>query len=375
MNKSPMFLMLDSSRYRMDLLQQYVDNGSLRDPVAIRYDTNLFSTFLDQPDEQRPIGFQQFGEWGAPKGSPGQKNWHLKYKEHELIGWMLAMHFVEAMDIAVEVVRSAGQGWHVGILNEMKEPRRAILHKPIWYQELDEDSISSLVYGSPMKGNAGDDRWAMNHVSCRTSFQHIEQGPLDDLIVSGVVERPEDLDPAITSQDDSTFERGWVFDVGKMERSTKRQLIPFGGLGYIDEKTALYGIPASGTLHLWLPLLKGSKALPRSLVVCEVSEKRGDKECNVEKDMSFLVGGKVSSKISRIQRTGTAYLGKPICVSVGIPPDAVVIPRPESMAFLNTEEGSASVYGITLDITVTGSQVTLKDGACSVSHIVWEEAQ
>lgn len=361
-----------SSHSRRQLLQHYVDSGSALDPIVINYDKSIVSTYVSQPEAERPVGFQKWESWGSPPGCPGQSSWHLKLKEHEFIGWMLAMHFLSAMDLAVQNIVTS-----TAVITE--QPRRAHLHRPITLNDHDkDDSITSLVYGVP-KAESPTDHWAMTHVSCRTSFQHSIQGQLDDIVVSGVVQSPVDLDPAITSQDVSTYASGWVMDVGELERKTKRQLIPFGGLGYIDKKTALYGIPESGTLSLWLPLVSGGEVSIHSLVICEVNEKRGNQECNMEQDLKFIIGGITSPKVSYLQRTGMAYLGKVICVNVAIPKDVLVTPRPKSLEKKTSRisrkalDDTKDIRGITVEIAVTGKDVTYKNGACSISHVIWEE--
>jgi hypothetical protein len=372
-NKSPMFIMYGaSSRSRRQLLQQYVDSGSALDPIVIHYDKSIVSTYVSQPEAERPVGFQQWESWGSPPGCPGQSSWHLKLKEHEFIGWMLAMHFLSAMDLAVKKIVTSTE--------EMAEqPQRAHLHMPITLNENNkDDAITSLVYGVPTD-ESSNNHWAMTHVSCKTSFQHSIQGQLDDIVVSGMVQLPDDLDPAVTAQDVSTYASGWVMDVGELERKTKRQLVPYGGLGYIDKKTALYGIPESGTLSLWLPLLPGGEVSPNSLVICEVNEKRGDHECNMEQDLTFVVGGITSPKVSYLKRTGMAYLGKVICVNVAIPKNISVTPRPKDLKKKPSRSSNKAlddkldIRGITVDITVTGKHVTYKNGACSISHVIWEE--
>lgn len=381
-----MFIMYGSSSSRQRLLQQYVDNGSIRDPIVINYDKNLINSQMALLGENLPPGFQKWGEWGSPPYAPGQGPWHLKFKEHEFIGWMLAMHFLAAMDLAVEKMMAADG--RVIIV----QPPQTHLHKPILLTEQknsihgseEVDSISSLIYGIPIQSadtSAADkDLWTMTRVSCRTSFQHSIQGPLDDIVVSGVAPLPDGLDPAITAQDIAVYSTGWVFDVGELERRTKRQLIPFGGLGYIDKKTALYGTYNSGTLRLWLPITTKIK----TLVVCEVNEKRGAGECSMIKDLTFVVGGSSSpSKISQLKRAGTEYLGKAICVSVSIPKDALLTPRPRGVQTVLSSQAiqriknydDTSVNGVSVDVTVTGMNVTYQKGACSISHVIWEEME
>ena len=146
----------------------------------------------------------------------------------------------------------------------------------------------------------------------------------------------------------------------------------YGGLGYIDMKTALYGIPSSGTLKLWLPYeLSATNPVQstgdiqariyfNSVVLCEVNEKRGEKECNMVSDLAFEVGGVAVAKAGVTQIKGVAsYLKKDICTRLDIPTDAKL-----------STKGNA--FGLPLDITVTRSDVSRENGACSISHVIWE---
>ena len=160
-------------------------------------------------------------------------------------------------------------------------------------------------------------------------------------------------------------------DVGKVERETKEKVNKYGGLGYIDMKTALYGIPSSGTLKLWLPYEGMSKHVDmkddvpasdyfKSVVLCEVNEKRGDKECNMASDLSFSVGGTTVSKeqVARIKGIAS-YLKKDICIRVDIPGSAKI-------------SSKAGIFGLGIDVAVTNSAVSRENGACSISHVIWE---
>ena len=173
-------------------------------------------------------------------------------------------------------------------------------------------------------------------------------------------------------RDDSLFNGGWVMDVGKLERDTKLKVMKYGGLGYIDMKTALYGLPSSGTLKLWLPYEgRGKSAVPpegddsaskyfNSIIICEVNEKRGDKECRMTSDLSFLVGGATLSKSNVKQVKDVAsYLKKEICVHLDIPEESKLSSKNEGV-------------GVTLDVSVTRPDISRENGACSVSHVIWE---
>ena len=61
--------------------------------------------------------------------------------------------------------------------------------------------------------------------------------------------------------------------------------------------------------------------------------------------------------------SAASYLKKAICVNVKIPDDAVV---------QENEINGTSKVKLSVDVTVTGKHVNRKDGACSISHVVWQ---
>ncbi|KAL7483998.1 hypothetical protein ACHAW6_009644 [Cyclotella cf. meneghiniana] len=361
----PMFVMVDTKQVRMGVLQHYVDQGYLIDPIALGGKDAVKKDFLTVPESARPTGFQKWDEWGAPQGAPGQSPWHPKKMEHELMGWMLAMYFVESVDVALTIMESDND-WkervlHDGMYNTAKE------RLPPPMTDATGTGIPSLLHGVPSDED-GRNEWHMNKMSCRTSFLPNISGNLESIVVSGMTIDEEDM---IKPRNDSLFNGGWVMDVGKVERETKEKVNKYGGLGYIDMKAALYGIPSSGTLKLRLPYEGMSKHADmkddvpvsdyfKSVVLCEVNEKRGDKECNMASDLSFSVGGTTVSKeqVARIKGIAS-YLKKDICIRIDIPGPAKI-------------SSKAGIFGLDIDVAVTNSAVSRENGACSISHVIWE---
>jgi len=362
---SPMFMILDTSRERQNLLKEYVNRGFIHDPIAIQWKNLGYESFTsgEQSEASIPVGFQNWTVWGAPDGSPGQSSWHPKYKEHELIGWMLSMHFLKAMDGAYEVIQASRDTWKMDILSKWWKDASGEAKLPAPVTVSSNHHLSSLMLGIP---SSPDTVWKMNPTHCRTTFQQNENGNLLDNVVTGVA-------PLSITQDMMEFRgeaiytsgEGWVWDIGEVERQTKQKLQRFGGLGYIDMKTALYGIPSSGTLSLFLPFDNADLTIS-TLVVCEVNEKRGNKECNLSKDVNFVFGGQTVTNAETITQTA-AYLKKPICVRLPVPPNAATISTPPAL-----QRKLGNRRGVLLEMSVTGSHVNVKDGACSVSHVIWE---
>jgi hypothetical protein len=360
---SPMFVMVDTKKSRKDILQYYVDKGYLIDPLALgRANDALNKKMLNLPEDRRPIGLRGWDEWGAPKGSPGQSPWHPKKMEHELMGWMLAMYFVESVEVALGIMES-GEDWRESVMQDEMYGSVSKGKLPPPMTDGSGTGVSSLLHG--VASQESNDEWTMPQVSCRTSFLPNISGHLESIVVSGLTKDDEDM---IKPRDDALFDGGWVMDVGKVERETKEKVNKYGGLGYIDMKTALYGIPSSGTLKLWLPhegstdATNGNNAADcyKSVVLCEVNEKRGSKECNMLSDLEFRVGGATVSKenVHQINQVAS-YLKKDICIHVDIP----------NAAKVSSKDGS---IGLDVEVTVVNEEVSRENGACSISHVIWQ---
>ena len=382
--KRPLVVILDDKRNRMDLIDKYVDLGTLIDPVAIiRGDNIVDKNLLSRKEEELPEGLTKWNEWGAPKGSPGQSSWHPKFREHEMMGWMLAVHLLDAVETAGKVMKE-DPNWRQNNKETSSEGigREFKLPPP---QTSPLDSEVKILDGV----ESSEGSWQLNSVSCRTSFLPVvaDTKTITSIVVSGAAEDDGD---ATKSKDDSMYNTGWVIDVGKVERDTKRKVEKKGGMGYIDMKLALYGIPKSGPVKFWLPY-EGDKTLMSgeatdaknyfdTIVVCEVNEKRGNKECQMESDVNFTVGGTPSADTKKIKSIAS-YLKKEICVQIPVPEGAQITKRKDvevSDSGLHgniANEGNADDVGIFLEAEIINKAVSRADGACSISHVVWEHAR
>ena len=355
---SPLFVMVDTKKTRMDVLQYYVEKGFLVDPLALGKGDAVTKELLNLPEEKRPKGLIGWNEWGAPFGAPGQSSWHPKKMEHELMGWMLAMYFAESVEVAVGIMESE-VGWRDNVIhNEVHDDRK--LPRPML--DASSTSDSSLLHGVQTDGSEG---WGMPQVSCRTSFLPNVSGTMESIVVSGMIKDDEAM---INPRNDALFDKGWVMDIGKVERETKAKVNKYGGLGYIDMKTALYGIPSSGILKLWLPyegsgiVNSGNQAADyfKSVVLCEVNEKRGAKECNVLSDLQIVIDEVIVPKDQIHQVHGVAsYLDKNICIQANVP----------TSANISSKDGS---IGLDVEVQVINSDITRENGACSISHVIWQ---
>ena len=347
----------------------YVNVGALRDPIVMSIE-DVIDTYLQTKEDLLPVGFREWRKFGAPIGSPGQTHHHPGVKEHELYGWLLTMHFLAALELVALLVSREKSN---GVLMEAELGKqllnRAMLPAPIRGEDTIPSNLRSLFHGRDTKGvsESSSLTWKMNQVHCWTTYDPILKNDLQDIIVSGTLGENLDIMPPRGSQ---LYNQGWVFDLGKNEKAAKKRLERYGGLGYIDSKKAYYGIKASGTIEMFLPctgrvdtptLNEGVPARKcfQNIVVCEVNEKHVGKECNINTDLSFVVGGFKSEIIEAINATGTSYYGRNICIRVELPSDAPLTKHENKI-------------GVSFSVSVARA-VTLRSGPCSISHVVWEQ--
>eukprot|EP00980_Cylindrotheca_fusiformis_P007456 scaffold1537_cov108-Cylindrotheca_fusiformis.AAC.15 len=292
------------------------------------------------------------------------------------------MHFIKALERAFELQQS-------GTFSTSSRQRQ--LSSPVSYPEPlspkipdNDPRVTEILYGH---GNQNGE-FVMKDLSCRTSFLPAtdQTKVLPSLAVSGFAEG--DLDIMI-DRTDGHYKEGWVLDVSKTERDTKRKVEQCGGLGYIDMKIAMYGIPESGKLRLWLPY-EGKKVAPSEsteanfwyddIVICEANEKRSDKACKLDRDLEIVVGGVLVTNILPV-KGAAEYLKRQTCVNVPIPENAEVnslggvrytdgrpLSAEEKLKFGRDDKE----IGLVVDFTARPT-VTREDGACCLSHIIWEQ--
>jgi hypothetical protein len=188
------------------------------------------------------------------------------------------------------------------------------------------------------------------------------------------------------------FLQGWVLDLEAAERREKQLMKQWDNLGFQDYTKAYYGVPASGQLSLFLPARKyngqqRAYEVFMNLVVCESNAKRDGNGCNLERDVTFTVGGIEASSVQWIADEAVAYHGKRLCVLVDIPENATLVSEQKAKQAVEERirmkpkeheqrEDRRSLetptMGLALEIEVTNSRVTWHSGACSIAHVIWE---
>jgi len=280
---------------------------------------------------------------------------------------------------------------------------------------------TSMMYGIP---ETDETRWSMNPIHCRTSFEPTVGGTLHDSIISGAV--AEDID-LMFPKGPMIFNTGWTLDLGPTAKQKERYLIPYN-FGYLYSTQAFYGVPASGTIKLFLPYEQNESVLtydseveemveatngtrrntvkedyphPDSMqflniVVCGANENYGAKQCNMERDVEFIAGGEKIVDVHYIDAMGVSDRGKRICVTMSVPSNATLTTKQLMMA--ESDEGGkgrkatekqsptnkksetrqlevgtvADTLGLSLEISVTGKVIWV-NGPCILSHVIWEQ--
>ena len=355
---------------RRNVLHEYSDSFLL-DPVAIHMDpaTNFF---VQRPEEYRPDGFKEWRKFGGPHGSPGQVGNHPALKEHEMIGWMLALHFLTALEYKMS------QG---PTMQCPKSPRAEslLLTRPISGRltNTNKTSYDPILFGH----ETSDGKWTMNPVQCRTTFQPILTGDLSELVVNGTI--AEDMD-TLLPKSQQFYNQGWTLDFSEGEKAVKRKLNLYkNNLGFIDSKEAYFGIYESPKMTLFLPYVAESNDLPKigdtaqdwitSIVICQVSEKRSERACNFGSDVTFLIDGTniTNSPKYMMKDPGTLYLGKPVCTHVPVPVGATLTSH--NLLASDSSRLENDQVGLLLQIFVNNPHIVHVSQACSISHVIWEE--
>lgn len=367
------------------LLQTYVQQHNiLHDPVVVHTEPAV-RPFLDRPEHSRPEGFRSWREFGSPLGAPGQALHHPAVKEHELIAWLLTMHFLSAL----QVVATSDE---VSNLLQCPTPNPNYLVPPpqTLMANNSTDVWNTLMYGRPSHTGF----WLMNQVQCRTTFEPIVDGDLSSIIVSG--SEGESLD-VMLPKSKMYYNRGWVLDLSDGEKQAKRKLNIFGGLGFLDSKKAYYGLKSSGILRFLLPyeisgssnntLISQQKVGDRakdwfqSVTICQVNERREGGACNAEQDLHLTLGGLNITNASMIDAARTLYLGKKLCVYLPVPETALLTSRkvltanetPDLVFVDNVDEERENRVGLALEVSIINNHIIRREQACSVSHVVWEQ--
>lgn len=360
----PMLLIKDTHMAvnRTSMVQSYVEKDVFRDQVIIHSDF-VARPFLDVKEKLRPVGFQKWREFGSPPRAPGRSKHHPAKREHEFIGWLIAMHFLAAL----EILAAVDLGLHH--FQPFSDMTSSALPPPI--STTVDATMHSIMYGVATEENVTIPSWEMRPVQCKTTFDPMVAGPLKDIIVRSSSNNniQESLD-IMLPKSLMFYNAGWVLDIGESERKAKQQLLRYGGLGFVDSKKAYRGVHASGPIQFFLSLPNNdADALTttnttleqqHSVILCEPNEQNDSSSCDLSKDVSYTIGGVLVEDVKAITESGFTYLGKSICVHFLVPRKAV-----------KSQMGTSNTDGFLLEISVTNPVVRKQSQACGISHAIW----
>jgi len=335
--RMPLLIVKDThlAKGRQKLLQNYAEKYGIATDTIVMHSDPAVLPFLSL--SKPPPGFQNWRKFGAPPGAPGQEAHHPAMAEHTLLGWMLVMHFLAALELYV--------------LSELEESSLPPLTCPLEETSSDfptqplstNDTTSSILFDTK------------HRIHCRTSYEPIVSGRLTEIVKSGMITSNEENSPLFMPKMGlHEYNQGWVLDYSESERLAKRKLDRYdNGLGFVDSKQALYGIYNSGPLEFQIPSVS-----VKSIVVCQVNERERPLEsCRLDSKkimpMEFWIQGKnTTGKI--LTQPGTLYLGHSLCVQ-----------------FSNIPTSKNMIMNLT--IRVKDIHIRRKEWACSISHVIWEE--
>jgi hypothetical protein len=314
--------------------------------------------FLTAKTELRPVGFRQWNDFGGPPGAPGKTKFHISEKQHELVGWMLAMHLLSALE------------WSV-LGNPAPTAASASLSAPVESSmESDNNPWSSLLAGVEKDG-----KWTVPPIHCRTAHESILPSNLNGLVVGGTV--GEDVD-VLLPRGPMFYTKGWVLDMEPSRKKEKQLMQQWDNMGFLDWNMAYWGVKASGVLSMYIPLAKRKSnkqisELIEVLVVCGSEQLHNEQECRLDSDVKFVLQGEETS-VHLIESDAVSYERKYNCVQVEIPASVKLSKRTrDSKPSKRTMPEDSYNYGMSLDIRVVSERVAWNGGPCSVAHVLWQE--
>ena len=214
--KAPFMMFRDTqtsnnNKQRNHLLQSYADANVIMDPLLVHVD-QAAAPFLNQPEASRPEIFRQWTtSFGGPPGAPGKEHTHLSVKQHSMVGWLISMHILSALELV-----AANEGKNGQLLVDSSPMPTTVLPRPFvtpkktqeqrQYDEKDglaallEQSTPlglSLLNGQPKDHSNGKDIYHIpQKLQCRTTYlTNYTNDTLDSVILSGSLSGPRHPGP------------------------------------------------------------------------------------------------------------------------------------------------------------------------------------
>jgi hypothetical protein len=317
---SPLLILRDSKddEDRIELLQHYIEGGVLQSPVLMEW-KDAVEPFLQVKATRRPPGFLDWTQWGVAESPRKKAYWTVS--QHKMVAWVLAMFFLKQLELLV----ATEAGFY-----QLEDEQVGELHSPILVQASSlKEPWSKYLYFSSLSR------------TCLTSFYparnlHPSRGSTTEDVH---LEHPKGM---------VFYSSGWVLDLENAERKEKLRSQHHG---FQDMVTSYHGIPASGTLTFDFDVGTSS-----DLILCEAQtqSQANANACKLDQDVAFLVNDQTVRTVRRITNDAISYQGQQHC-------------------YLVEFENAASGH-VQLGISVVNNQVTLANGPCSISHIIWQDA-
>lgn len=189
---------------------------------------------------------------------------------------------------------------------------------------------------------------------------------LEMLVLDGKGTAQELLLPKV---DLYTRHSSWVLDLDDSSKRSKMLSRNTNFSNFFDWKKAYYGV--SGTLTIFLPIrhaVSGQKVsdVVKQVLLCESDAPMG--VCQLGHGGVAVTMQGQRARLEPIQSDSIAVFEKYPCVQVVLPHDAVVSEAPAQV--LPTI--GVGTFGLTLQVKVTNPQVTIKNGPCSIAHVIYE---
>ena len=372
--------------FRCVKICRYVDDGILHDSIILNIE-EAFKPYKQIDESILPKGFQNWdSSYSAPTGAFKKSRTYLSVKQQDLMGWMISLHLNEAMLIVAIHLLLVHNG-RDGLFQQQNDFEK-IKYLPEPNAILDSLKGKSNLALSMMAGtnSTTSTTWNFNPIHCKTSYDPVQfGGTMEDIIVGGIT--GEDLDLKLP-RGPMLYNKAWVVDLDSQEKRNYKINQQYK-LGYKDVKRAYFGVPASGSLKMFLPLDTTSDStknkslaqqMYKTLIICEIKQMKIHESCDMERDIEVVVGGQKTDKINYLDAEGTSYLGQKLCANVEIPETATITSKQqylheiENDTYLrpSNENRNENQTGISLEIKVIGDIVTWKTGPCTISHIIWE---
>lgn len=317
---APLLILRDSKddADRIELLQHYVDGGVLQSPVLMEW-KDAVEPFLQVKSTRRPPGFLNWTQWGV-SDSP-RKKMYWTVSQHKMVAWVLAMFFLKQLELLV----ATEAGFY-----QLEDEQEGELHSPILVKasSLKEPWSKYLYFPSISR-------------KCLTSFYPTRNlRPSRGSTTEDVhLEHPKGM---------VFYSSGWVLDLENAERKEKLRSQHHG---FQDMVTSYHGVPASGMLTFDFDVGTSS-----DLILCEAQAQTPAhaSACKLDQDVEFLINDQPVRTVRRMTTDAVSYQGKQHCYIV--------------------EFESAAIGHVQLGMSVVNNQVTLANGPCSISHIIWQDA-